>query len=384
MSMNFMKKHFLLLSKFSALAVLTISALPLCIATGCGSDDEPAKSAINTAETTATEASEGQGNIIVQSGEQDDNVQIKIQDFNKTFNRHNEYTGEIEYTYQIDELRASWEKSSFGYDIKLLYTGKKTYDSKGAYVARPVKSVVRIIDEDGYIIDSCTTYSQEDLREGDSFEQEEFDDLSLLNNVNLDDGVYTLELLSEDADIVSVTGNDEIRPNTERYYCPYAIPSIHETGAKLPFDIDNEWVDMIALKDVHITEDGFLSGLFEEDFDLSKAEYAGENDNSNTFSVDVYYGPTKMYDINNPEDYLTDIPEEAIPASIRISYSPDGDIVVGERQCVRVSFCYKYTKEDEYSYVALAFQYFPGNALTEDEWCAVKNHAKEIDAEIPQ
>ena len=382
MSMNFMRKHFLLLSKFSALAVLTISALLLCIATGCGSDDEPTKSALNTAETTATEASEEQGNIIVQSGKQDDNVQIQIQDFNKTFNRHNEYTGEVEYTYQLDELRVSWEKSFSGYDIKLLYTGKKTYDSKGADAARPVKSVVRIIDSDGYIINSYTIYSQEALREGDSFEQEEFnDDL----NVGLDDGIYTLELLSEDVDTVSITGNDETRPNPERYYCPYAISSIFESGAELPFE-DKEWVDMITLKDVHITEDGILSGFFEEDFDLSKAEYAGENENNNSdsFIKDAFFRPTKMYDIDAPEDYLTGVPKEAIPDSIRISYSPDGDIVVGERRCVRVSFCYKHTKQDEYSYVALAFQYFPGNSLTEDEWCAVKNHAEEIGAEVPQ
>ncbi len=382
MSMNFMKKHFLLLSKFSALAVLTISALPLCIATGCGSDDKPAESVLNTTETTVTEESEEQGNIIMQSGKQDDNVQIKIQDFNKTFNRHNEYTGEIEYTYQIDELRASWEKSSFGYDIKLLYTGKKTYDSKGADAARPVKSVVRIIDEDGYIIDSCTTYSQEALCEGDSFEQVEFD--GDLRNVSLDDGVYTLELLSEDADTVSLAVNDEIRPNPKRYYCPYAIPSIHETDAELPFDIDEKWIDMIALKDVHITEDGILSGFFEENFDLSKAEYAGESDNFDSFIKDAFFRSTKRYDINNPEDYLTGVPEEAMPDSIRISYSPDGDIAVGERRCVYVSFCYKHTKEDEYSYVALMFQYFPGNALTEDEWCAVKENAEEIGEEVPQ
>lgn len=383
--MNFIRKHFLLLSRFTALMVLTISALSLCIATGCGSDDKPAESVLNTTETTATEASEEQGNILVQSGKQDDNVQIQIQDFNKTFNRHNEYTGEVEYTYQVDELRVSWEKSSFGYDIKLLYTGKKTYDSKGADAARPVKSVVRIIDSDGYIINSYTIYSQEALREGDSFEQEEFDnDLSRLKNVSLDDGIYTLELLSEDADTVSITGNDETRPNPERYYCPYAIPSIHETGAKLPFETDKEWVNLITLKDVHITEDGILSGLFEEDFDLSKAEYAGERDNSDSILKDAFFRPTKMYDIDAPEDYLTGVPEEAMPTSIRISYVPDGDIVVGERRCVRVSLGYKHTKEDEYTYAALVFQYFPGNALTEDEWCAVKNHAEEIDAEVPQ
>lgn len=378
-----MRKHFLLLSRFSALMALTISVLSLCISTGCGSDDKPVESVLNAAETTATEVSEEQGNILVQSGKQDDNVQIKIQDFNKTFNRHNEYTGEIEYTYQIDELRASWKKSSMGYDIKLLYTGKKTYDSKGADAARPVKSVVRIIDEDGYIIDSCTTYSQEDLREGDSFEQEEFDDLSLLNNVNLDDGVYTLELLSEDDDTVSLVGNDEIRPNPKRYYCPYAIRSFNETGAEFPFDIDKEWVHLITLKDVHITEDGILSGFFEENFDLSQAEYIGEDENDNYILKDAFFRPTKRYDINNPEDYLTGVPEEAMPDSIRISYSPDGDIAVGERRCVKVSFCYKHTKEDEYSYVALVFQYFSGNALTEDEWCAVKENAEEIGEEVP-
>lgn len=352
-------------------------------AAGCGSDNFM-DSSLEITETAATEITKEQGNIIVQSGKQDDNVQIQIQDFNKTFNRHNEYTGEVEYTYQVDELRVSWEKSSFGYDIKLLYTGKKTYDSKGADAARPVKSVVRIIDSDGYIIDSCIIYSQKSLRKGDSFEQEEFDsDLSLLKNVSLDDGIYTLELLSEDADTVSITGNDETRPNPERYYCPYGIPSIYETGAELPFDIDEKWINLITFKDVHITEDGILSGLFKEDFDLSQADYVGEDDNSNTFLVDAYYRPTKRYDINNPEDYLTGVPDEAMPTSIRISYSPDGDILVGERRCVTVSLCYRHNKEDEYSYAALAFQYFPGNTLTEKEWDAVIYNAEEIGTEVP-
>lgn len=310
----------------------------LCAAAGCRSDDFM-DSSLGITETAATEITEEQGNIIVQSGKQDDNVQIQIQDFNKTFNRYNEYTGEVEYTYQIDELRVSWEKSSFGYDIKLLYTGKKTYDSKGADAARPIKSVVRLIDNDGYIIDSYTIYSKESLCDGDLFEQEEFDsDLSSLKNVILDDGIYTLELLSEDADIVSLAGNDGNKPNAERYYCPYAIPSIHETGAELPFYIDEKWIDLIALKDVHITENGFLSGLFEEDFDLSQTEYAGESDNSNSILKDTFFRPTKRYDIDNPKDYLTGVPEEAMPTSIRISYSPDGDILVGERRCVTVSF----------------------------------------------
>lgn len=373
--MNFIKKH------FSLFLYLAISAIMPCVASGCGSDNFM-DSSLRITETSTTEITEEQGNIIVQSGKQDDNVQIKIKDFNKTFNRYNEYTGEIEYTYQIDELKVSWKKSSFGYDIKLLYTGKKTYDSKGADAERPIKSVVRLIDNGGYVIESYTLYSKEYLCEGETFEQVEFD--GDLRNVSLDDEIYTLELFSEDANTVSLAGNDGNKPNSERYYCPYVIPSIHEDDAELPFDIDEKWMDLIALKDVHITEDIFLNGLFDEDFDLSQAEYAGESDNSNSILKDTFFRPTKRYDIDNPEDYLTGVPEEAMPTSIRISYSLDGDILVGERRCVTVSFDYKYTPEDEYTYAALVFQYFPGNTLTEKEWNAVIYNAEEIGAKVPQ
>lgn len=379
-----MKEH--LFSKKSALAICGASLMLMCMASGCGGNDDTAEIVQYTAETAVSKSADEKGNIIVQSGNQDDNVHIQIQDFNKTFNRHNYYTGEVEYSYQIDEIEASWETDDCGCDIKLLFTGKKTYDAKGSDAARYVKSEVRLIDEDGYVIESFTLYSEETLCEGDTFEKEEFECSTYnMDNIQLEDGNYTLEFISEDANKASLAGSDGDKPNPERHYCPYAIPCINESDAELPFDTNEEWIDLIALKDVYITDEGILKGLFEEDFDLSNADDTEEVATSNdSFFEDVYYGKTIYYDIDNPEEYLTGVPDEAMPDSVRISFNPEGSSICGERRNVTVSLGYKHDKDDKYTYAALAFQYFPGNALTEDEWNAVIEMAESIGVEVPQ
>ncbi len=332
-----------------------------------------------TSEATTTESS----HTAVQTATPDD-LQIQIRDYEKTFQRHNFYTNEVEYAYEVEQVNVYWEETSFknNYNFHLKFTGKKTYDVHGAEAARPVQAVIRLLDEEENVIESMTLYSKSKLREGDSFD-EEFQQSDFDLNMDVEPGNYTIELFSEDKNTVQLAKEDTNAPLAERSYCPCPIVSQNEKNAQLPYDLDaSNWVYDFMQKDVHIS-DGVLTGLFEKDLDLSQLECTeSENDNEYISPKDVFYRPTQRYDIDNPSDYLTGVPEEAIPDLIRISYSPDGDMLVSERPCIVVAFCYKHQPEDETAYVSLVLRYFLGNTLEKEEWDSFQKMVKESGADI--
>lgn len=98
-------------------------------------------------------------------------------------------TGTLWYKVNLTEIDWSYETNYDGtIDIILSFTGTKTYYYKGNNVSSSNTFSIRILDSDGYVVDTKTVYPPS-LMVGESFRDEE------VKFYNLDVGEYTIEII---------------------------------------------------------------------------------------------------------------------------------------------------------------------------------------------
>ncbi|MBR1592126.1 MAG: hypothetical protein IJ666_03855 [Ruminococcus sp.] len=277
------------------------------------SEDEETKTETvsKTTETEKEPPCSEKNQISIETNLETEGASFVIGNTDGYFERFNDYTGEMKYSFEIDTVTV--DETLYAYlensNLSLSCSGKKLYDCLGDDVPRRVAVVMDIKDSDGNIIESKEMWT-EDVKTG-----EEFDEFYIPSyfNFTVKPEQYTIDIHAKSSDtVVRAEGSEYLNP--ERWYTAAIIKKQLEEDAELPFDTSEQWLADYSVKEIYIDENLMLHGLFPEPYDLHNAKFdEGSETQSEVLLSDLQYGKTVYYDIEEPEKYLKDIPEEAIP-----------------------------------------------------------------------
>ena len=285
----------------------------------------------------------------------------------RDFTSPNSYSGEPRYSFRLDELVLTIKNMGLSLDVEADLTGEKTYDWIGEDAERCLRLIVRFRDSSGNVVEQLELDTEEPVKMGEPFERLHAGGITT-QLFGLAPDVYTVEVEANDSSQIVPALPDAVGLDPDRWYVTSNIHTIIEHGAQLPFDTDAPWVETYMKKEIYVDDDLVLHGLFETPYDLHDAVLAEVSPPSGPLLADFQYGDCYYYDINDPENWLTDVPAEAMPTRIRISYSPYGSITVDERPEVFANFLYCHEPTDEHCYVAFGFRSIPAKYLTLEEW----------------
>ena len=116
---------------------------------------------------------------------------------------------------------------------------------------------------------------------------------------------------------------------------------------------------------LELTEDWIIKGWFDQDVSIAieNASDCLDSARDKTAYADAAYGDTWYFDLTEPEKYVHGLPDRLMPDAIRISYMPRGSVIVNERECIMINFCYANEAGDAVT-DAMGFTIFNGPDTT--------------------
>ena len=142
---------------------------------------------------------------------------------------------------------------------------------------------------------------------------------------------------------------------------PYRISEEQEAA-------DRETLSVYYNMPLELTEDDTIRGWFDQDVSIAigNASDCLDSARGKTSYADAAYGDTWYFDLTEPEKYVHGLPDRLMPDAIRISYMPKGSVIVNERECIMINFCYTNEAGDAVT-DAMGFTIFNGKDTT-DGW----------------
>lgn len=198
--------------------------------------------------------------------------------------------------------------------------------------------------------------------------------------VDLEPGEYTVDIFQQPENYVELANENIEYLNPERWYP--LIVHMNEESSGFDFDARAEWIYQYAMRNIYIDDNLILHNAFNTPYDLNEAKCEIRK-NESSLVVDDCYSDSYYYDIENPAELLSGVPDEAMPACIRVTYSPGGSIIDGERPYVMVAFIYKKNADDK-NPASIVFWSIKGANLTQDEWNMVLSDAEKAGADKSQ
>ncbi|MCR4645584.1 MAG: hypothetical protein K5695_09285 [Oscillospiraceae bacterium] len=128
---------------------------------------------------------------------------------------------------------------------------------------------------------------------------------------------------------------------------------------------DRQSLDIYYNAPLTLTEDWIIRDWFDQDVSIAieKADDYSDSAKEKTSYADAAYGDTWYFNISDPEHYVHGLPEHLMPDLIRISYMPRGSVIVNERECILINFCY-YNEAGDAVTDAMGFTCFNGPDTT--------------------
>ncbi len=164
-----------------------------------------------------------------------------------------------------------------------------------------------------------------------------------------------------------LTGCSQI-DKKEGWHCAALL---HNVFSDTPYiiDLDHAIDQMKAMETypLNLTEDYQLTGFFDQDVSLNPENCANPEDVNDLTYETAKYGDNWYFDLDDPENYISNLPADLMPDLIRITYSPKGNITVNEREAIVISFCYQKSKPG-ISDDGMAFVWYNGPDPTGGVW----------------
>lgn len=293
-------------------------------------------------------------------------VSFRLADGPGLIERYNDYTGEVSYSFRVESVKLKVEEQEYyenQYKINVSLTGEKVFDCKGDEAERGFRYIARILDSNGVVIDSENYFGKSLLKTGDRLEDSELD-LSF-SFLELEPDEYTVDIFQQPESYVKLAEENTEYLNPERWYS-IIVYTNEESAGGYNFDARAPWVYQYAMRNIYIDDNLILHNVFSEPYDLKQAECT-HRESYNTPVADKYYCDYWYYDITDFDELLSGVPDEAVPSDIRVSYSPGGDIIAGERPAITIAFIYRKNAE-ETNPASIAFYSMRGANLTQKEW----------------
>ncbi|MBP0972432.1 MAG: hypothetical protein J5851_00840 [Oscillospiraceae bacterium] len=159
--------------------------------------------------------------------------------------------------------------------------------------------------------------------------------------------------------------------NQNGWHCEELFHTKNEEPLRIPEEqeeADRETLNVYYNMPMELTEDWTIKGWFDQDVSIAIGNTSDCSDSARgkTSYESAEYGDTWYFNINDPENYVHGLPERLMPDFIRISYMPRGSIIVNERECILINFCY-YNEAGDAITDAMGFTCFNGPDTT-DGW----------------
>lgn len=177
--------------------------------------------------------------------------------------------------------------------------------------------------------------------------------------------------VSTDAAVSVGTVSEAVAVSAEGWHCEELFHTKNAEPLRIPEEqeaADRETLNVYYTMPLELTEDWTIKGWFDQDVSIAigNASDCSEDAREKTAYADAEYGDTWYFNISDPENYVHGLPERLMPDFIRISYMPRGSIIVNERECILINFCY-YNEAGDAVSDAMGFTCFNGPDTT-DGW----------------
>lgn len=335
-----------------------------------------------TSQSEAGQSKENNSEIRLEVNSNSNKVSFRLADGSGLIERYNGYTGDVSCSFKVESVKLDVEESEITenqYRINVSFAGEKISDSKGDDAERGLKYPVRILDSNGVVIDSQQYMSKNFLKVGDRLE-----DFGLDINfqfIDLKPGEYTVDIFQQPENYVELANKNTKYLNPERWYSLIALNK-DTKDSSYDFDIEEKWIYEYSLRNMYIDDALILHNVFNMPYDLNKTKCEIIK-NETSLVINDCYSDSYYYDMENPAELLSGVPEEAIPRKIRVSYSPGGSMIDGERPAVMVTFIYRKDENDK-QHGSISFWSKKGVHLTQKEWDMVLSNAEKADADKSQ